>query len=55
MKVFDVVELNSGDKATIIAINNNEYKADIVDEYGKRKDVRYVKRDEIKNIILRKK
>lgn len=51
---FDVVELNNGDKATVIAISDNGYKVDIVDEYGNRKEVKNIKQDEIKNIIFKK-
>lgn len=51
---FDVIELNNGDKATIIAINDNLYKVDIVDENGARKEVKNVKQDEIKRLIFKK-
>lgn len=51
---FDVVELNNGDKATIIAVSDNGYKVDIVDGNGKRKDVKNIKQDEIKNVIFKK-
>lgn len=51
---FDVVELNNSDRATIIAISDNEYKVDIVDENGKIKEVKNIKQDEIKNVIFKK-
>lgn len=43
IKIFDVVELNNGNKATIIEINKNRYKVEIVDKHGKSKGKRYKK------------
>ena len=53
-KVFDVVELNNGDFATILSINKETYTADIVDKYGNSKGVIEITQKEIKNIIISK-
>lgn len=44
IKIFDVVELNDGNRATILEIKGNKYFAEIVNAYGitvnKRKQIR---------------
>ena len=38
-KVFEVIKLKSGDMATIIGIDKDSYKVEIVNKNGKRKDI----------------
>ena len=53
LKVFDVVELEDGNKATIKEeLNDNKFKAEIVDENGITKDVRIIDEEEIKRIVV---
>lgn len=54
MKKFNVVELNNGNKATILQILGNEYFAEIVNDDGITVDKRIVKADEINKIIYYK-
>ncbi len=54
IKIFDVVELNSGNKATIIEINKNGYKAEIVDNNGKSKGILQIEEKDIKKVIFSK-
>ena len=53
-KKFDVVELNNGNKATILDINNRDYYAEIVDANGNRVDIRNITEDEIFKVIFTK-
>lgn len=48
---FDVVELKSNNKATILKINNNGYFAEIVDSDRNTIDKRNIFQQEIKRII----
>lgn len=52
-KVFDVVELMNGDKATILDDKvKNKYKAEIVDEKGTSKGVHEIEETEIKKSVI---
>ena len=52
--MFDVVELNNGNKATILDINNREYYVEIVDSNGNRVDIRNISENEIAKRIFSK-
>lgn len=51
---FDVVELNDGDKATILDINNKDYYVEIVNDKGMRVDIRNITENEISKVIFSK-
>ncbi len=53
-KRFDVVELNNGNKATILSIEGNKYFAEIVNDKGKTIDNTYILESEIKSVIFKK-
>ena len=50
-KRFDVVELNNGNRATILDIKNNYYNVEIVNPYGITLDKKFISNDEIKGLI----
>lgn len=54
IKRFDVVELNNGNRATILDIKNKEYYAEIVDSKGATIDIRNITEDEISKVIFSK-
>ena len=54
LKRFEVVELVSGNKATILDIKNNEYFAEIVNRNGKTIENRNITENEIKKVIIYK-
>ncbi|MBP3595938.1 MAG: hypothetical protein J6J60_00840 [Clostridia bacterium] len=54
IKVFDVVKLKNGDKATIIGIKNNCYKVAIVDSRGIAKGQKDIIEHDIVDIIYTK-
>lgn len=54
LKRFEVVELENGNKATILDIRNNEYFAEIVDRNGKTIENRNITENEIKKVIIYK-
>lgn len=54
VKIFDVVELNNGNKATILSENNEPYKAEIVTDDGKSKGIVDLKEENIKKVIFKK-
>lgn len=54
LKRFEVVELENGNKATILDIKDNEYFAEIVDRNGKTIENRNITENEIKKIIIYK-
>lgn len=55
IKRFNVVELNDGNRATIIDIKGkSEYFAEVVNAYGFTLDKRIITDDEIKSIIYSK-
>ena len=53
-KVFDVIELQNGEKATIIEINKNTYKVQITDENGKVISIKAITENEINKVIYTK-
>ena len=53
-KVFDVVELNNGNKATILFANKEQYKAEIVNEEGKSKGIVDLEEKDIKKVLYKK-
>ncbi len=53
-KQFDVVKLNNGDKATILAIIDDKYKVEIVDDKGKRKEITEIYEYNIDEYVLKK-
>ena len=50
-KRFDVVELNNGNRATILDVENNRYNVEIVNPYGSTIDKTIIKDNEISKII----
>ena len=50
-KRFDVVELNNGNRATILDIKKNYYNVEIVNPYGITLDKKFISNDEIKGLI----
>ena len=53
-KVFEVVKLKSGEKATIMGIDKNTYKVEIVGKNGKRKQITDINEDDIDEVIFAK-
>lgn len=54
IKLFDVVKLNSGNNATILGINKNTYRAEILTEEGKTLEFKEITNSEIKEVIYTK-
>ncbi len=55
MRIFDVVELTDGNRATILKIiNNNFYKVEIVNKNGVSKGIKEIQKSEIKKVIITK-
>ena len=52
-KIFDVVELADGRKATITKIEDNTISGEIVDKNGNSLGVKEIKKDNIVRIIYR--
>lgn len=52
--VFDVVELNSKNKATIIGFEKGLYNVEVVNGDGTHKEVKAVMENEISNVIWKK-
>ena len=55
VKIFDVVELNNKNKATILSTNTYEYLVEIVDKNGISQGNSYIKESDIKEVIFTKK
>lgn len=53
-KRFDVVELNNGNKATILDTNNRDYYVEIVDSEGNRVDIKYIGENKISKMVFPK-
>lgn len=53
-KVFEVVKLKNGDMATIIGIDKDSYKVEIVGENGKRKEITEINENDIDEVIVTK-
>ena len=53
-KVFDVIELQNENKATILQINKDNYCCDIVDKNGNSLGVQEITTDEIKRLVFSK-
>ena len=54
LKIFDVVELNGNNRATILNINNKEYLAEIVNSAGISLENRIITDNDINKVILAK-
>lgn len=54
IKLFDVVKLNSGNNATILGINKNTYRAEILTEEGKTLEFKEITNSDIKEVIYTK-
>ena len=54
IKLFDVVKLNSGNKATILGINKNNYRAEILTEEGKTLEFKEITNSDIKELLFTK-
>ena len=53
-KIFEVVKLTNGYLATIIGINKDSYKVEIVNNNGKRKKITEINENDIKEVIVTK-
>lgn len=53
-KKFDVVELNNKNRAVILAKENKEYYAEILDSFGNTLEHRNISAEEIKKVIFSK-
>lgn len=53
-KVFDVLELMNGNKATIIEVFKNGYRVEIVDKNGIRQEIKEISESDIKKSIISK-
>lgn len=51
---FDVVELKNKDMATILGINGNKYKVEIINNKGTRKEFAEIREYDISSIIYKK-
>lgn len=55
-RVFDVIELNNGDKATILDIvSKDTYKVEVVNKSGISQGVMKINSKEIVNIVMKSK
>ncbi len=54
LKVFDVIKLNTEEKATITKANSNDYDICITNEQGETIETRKIKQSEIKEILYSK-
>ncbi len=54
IKKFNVVQLNNGNRATILQVLGNRYLAEIVNSYGITLDKRIITKDEINKIVYSK-
>lgn len=52
-KVFDVIELEDGKRATIIKIDDNIITGEIIDDNGKSLGVKEIEKERITKIIYR--
>ena len=52
-KVFDVIELEDGKRATIIKIEDNIITGEIIDDNGKSLGVKEIEKERITKIIFR--
>ncbi len=54
-KIFDVVLLNNGNKATILEeVNKSHYKAEIVNNDGKTEGIMQITDNDVKDCIFKK-
>ena len=54
IKIFDVVELIDGNKATILEIDKDKYKVEVVNENGISQGNKYISLCEINDVIFQK-
>ena len=54
LKIFDVVELNDKNRATILNINNKEYLAEVVNSAGISLGNKVIKENDMNKIIVSK-
>ena len=53
-KVFEVVKIKSGDMATIIVVDKDSYKVEIVGKNGKIKEITEINENDIDKVIVTK-
>ena len=53
-KLFEVVELNNGNLATILEVNKDLYRAEIIDKKGNSLGIQNISNVDIKEIIYNK-
>jgi len=51
-KIFDVVELYDGNRATIVSVDGDFYKVKVTDKNGQDVDTRYIRYNEIKSMVV---
>ena len=54
INVFDVVELIDGNKATILEIDKDKYKVEVVNKNGISQGSKYISLSEINDVIFSK-
>lgn len=54
IKIFDVVELNNQNKATILSMNNGNYMAEIVNREGISQGTSCITEKDIKKVVFAK-
>ena len=54
IKKFNVVELNNGNRATILEVLDGKYLAEIINSYGITLDKRIITENEINKVIYSK-
>ncbi len=54
VKLFEVVKLNNGNLATILEVNKDLYKAEIIDDKGKSLGTQNISNSDIKEVIFTK-
>lgn len=53
-KQFEVVKLKNKYYATILGIEDNKYKSEVVDEKGNRIEIKMITDDEIESVLVKK-
>ena len=53
-KVFEVIKLKNEDMATIIGIDEDSYKVEIVGKNGKRKEITEISENDIDEVVISK-
>lgn len=54
IKIFEVVKLKTGDMATIIGMDKDSYKVEVVGKNGERKKITTITENDIQEVIITK-